>query len=217
VIDVLLDLDGTLTDSGLGIGRCIVHALEHLGLPAPDPAALRRCVGPPLADSFRTLLGARHEHRVSRAIELYRERFSSDGMFENQVYPGIPEVLAELRRRGHRLRVVTSKPTVFAERIVRHFELAGYFAGIHGAALDGTHGDKAELIAHVLERERITADAAVMVGDRSHDVVGSRKNSVPAVGVLWGYGSFEELRRAGATAIVSHPGELVAALESLVG
>lgn len=216
MIDVLLDLDGTLTDPGVGISGCIVHALEHLGRPVPEASALRQCIGPPLAASFRTLLGAEHEHLVARAIELYRERFSSDGLFENQVYPGIPEALAELRRQGHRLRVVTSKPTVFSERIVRPFDLAQYFVGIHGSELDGTRSEKAELIAHVLEKEGIPSFTAVMVGDRSHDILGARKNGAPSIGVAWGYGTIDELQRAGATAIVSHPGELIAALESLV-
>jgi phosphoglycolate phosphatase len=212
---VLLDLDGTLTDSGLGIARCIVHALERLGQPAPDPSQLRGWVGPPLADSFRSFLGAGHEHLVSHAIAAYQERFSAVGMFENQVYPGIPELLAELRSRGGVLRVVTSKPTIFSERILRHFELARHFAGVHGSEPDGTHGEKTELIAHVLESERILANEAVMIGDRSHDIAGARRNGVPSIGVLWGYGTIEELQEAGADAIVSDPGELVAALASL--
>jgi Predicted phosphatases len=214
---VLLDLDGTLTDSGLGIARCIVHALERLGRPAPDPAELRHWLGPPLADSFRAFLGAEHGHLVAPAIAAYRERFSAVGMFENQVYPGVPELLAELRARGCELRVVTSKPTVFSERILRHFDLAHHFAGIHGSELDGSHGEKAALIARVLESERIAPHEAVMVGDRSHDIVGARKNGVPTIGVLWGYGSRDELQTAGAGAIVAAPGELIAALESLAG
>jgi len=216
VIDVLLDLDGTLTDSGPGITRCIVHALERLGHPAPAPARLREWIGPPLADSFRSFFGAGHEHLVPQAIAAYQERFSMVGMFENEVYPGIPELLAQLRRRGYRLRVVTSKPTVFSERIVRHFDLAEHFAGVHGAELDGTRGEKRELIARVLETERIPARAAVMVGDRSHDIVGARTNGVPSIGVLWGYGTIDELRQAGAGAIAATPGDLIAALESLV-
>jgi phosphoglycolate phosphatase len=212
---VLLDLDGTLTDSGLGITRCILHALERLGHPAPDPAQLRGWLGPPLADSFRSLLGAEREDLVAQAIAAYQERFSAVGMFENHVYPGIPELLAELGSRNYRLRVVTSKPTVFSERILRHFELTRHFAGIHGSQLDGTQGEKAELIARVLESQRLPANEAVMVGDRSHDILGARKNGVPAIGVLWGYGTIEELQQAGADAIASSPGELIAALESL--
>jgi phosphoglycolate phosphatase len=214
---VLLDLDGTLTDSGLGIARCIVHALERLGRPAPDPAGLRHWVGPPLADSFRTFLGAEHGHLVAPAIAAYRERFSAVGIFENQVYPGVPELLAELRERGCELRVVTSKPTIFSEQILRHFELAHHFAGIHGSELDGSQGEKAALIARVLASERIGSHAAVMIGDRSHDILGARKNGVPAIGVLWGYGSRDELQAAGAGALVSAPDEVIAALESLGG
>jgi len=212
---VLLDLDGTLTDSGLGIARCIIHALERLGRPAPDPSHLRGCVGPPLADSLRSFLGGEQEHLVPQAIAAYQERFSAVGMFENQVYPGIPELLAELRLRGCELRVVTSKPTIYSEQILRHFVLAQHFAGIHGSELDGTRSEKADLIAHVLEKEGIPAHSAVMVGDRSHDIDGARKNGVLTIGVLWGYGTIDELQQAGAAAIVSAPGELIAALESL--
>ena len=212
---VLFDLDGTLTDSGLGIARCVVHALERLGRPAPDPAALRRWMGPPLADSFRDFLGAEHDHLVAPALAAYRERFRAVGMFENRVYPGVRDLLAELRARGCELRVVTSKPTIFSEEILRHFDLAHYFAGVHGAELDGTHGEKATLIAHVVESERIRAHEAVMVGDRSLDVLGARKNGVASIGVLWGYGSLDELQQAGADAIVSTPEELIAAMESL--
>ena len=111
---------------------------------------------------------------------------------------------------------MTSKPTVFSERIVRHFDLAQYFAGIHGSELDGTRSEKAELIAHMLEKEGIPSFAAVMIGDRSHDVVVARKNGVSSIGVLWGYGTIDELQRAGATAIVSYAGELIAVLESQV-
>lgn len=127
----------------------------------------------------------------------------------------IPELLAALRSRGHRLRVVTSKPTVFSDRIVRHFGLAPHFAGIHGSELDGTRSDKGELIAHVLERQGLSSAAAVMIGDRSHDVVGARKSGVASIGVLWGYGTEAELRSAGAGAIVSEPDQVIAALESL--
>jgi phosphoglycolate phosphatase len=211
--DVLIDLDGTLTDPGVGITRCIIHALERLGRPSPDASELRRYVGPPLAETFRELLGNVLDEQVTKAIALYRERFSTVGWFENHVYPEIPETLATLRQRGHRLRVVTSKPTIFSERILRHFDLAQHFAGIHGSELDGTRSDKGELVAHVLETERIDPETAVMVGDRTHDVVGARKNRVRSIGVLWGYGSIEELRTSGASMLVSTPVELLSALD----
>jgi phosphoglycolate phosphatase len=209
---VFLDLDGTLTDPGVGITRCIAHALERLGFPVPSAATLAQCVGPPLAESFRALLATDDEALVRSAIELYRERFGPVGMFENEVYPGIPEALGALVPQGVELRVVTSKPTVFAERIVEHFDLAKYLSSVHGSELDGTRTDKAELIRHVLSTGAIAPDAAIMVGDRKHDIVGAQRNDVPAIGVLWGYGSQDELSRARPIAILGHPRELPAAL-----
>jgi len=211
-LNVFFDLDGTLTNPGAGISRCIVHALEALGCVPPPAAALRDWIGPPLADSFRSWLGGADESLVREAVALYRERFEDLGMFENEVYVGIPESLDELRDRGFRLWVVTSKPTVYADRIVRHFDLARCFEGIHGSELDGTRSGKGELLAHVLAVEGIAPATAVMIGDRSHDVRGARENGVRAIGVLWGYGARAELVAAGADALLRSPIELGSAL-----
>jgi len=209
---VFLDLDGTLTDPERGITRSIAYALEKLGRVVPDASTLRGCIGPPLADSFRALLDTDDDALVREAVALYRERFGPIGMYENEVYPGIPEALAALREAGLVLRVVTSKPTVYAAPIVEHFGLAAFFAGVHGSELDGARTDKADAIAHVLRVASIEAAAATMVGDRSHDVAGARANGVASLAVLWGYGSRDELARAGARAFVSRPSELSAAL-----
>jgi phosphoglycolate phosphatase len=205
---LLFDLDGTLTDPELGITRCIAHALVKLGRAVPDGATLRGCIGPALADSFRALLDTSDPALVRAAIAHYRERFAPIGMFENEVYPGIPELLAALCDAGAELRVVTSKPTVYSASIVEHFGLARWLAGVHGSELDGARTDKADGIAHVLGAEGIAPAAATMIGDRSHDVVGARANGVRAVGVLWGYGSRDELVGAGADAIAATPGNL---------
>ena len=211
-MNLFFDLDGTLTNPEAGISRCIVHALETLGRVSPPTPALRDWIGPPLADSFRSWLGGADESLVREAIALYRERFEDLGMFENEVYAGIPESLAELCDRGFRLRVVTSKPTVYADRIVRYFDLAHCFAGIHGSELDGTRSGKGELVAHVLAAEGIDPATAAMIGDRSHDVRGARENGVRAIGALWGYGSRAELVAAGADVLVPSPSELGSAL-----
>jgi phosphoglycolate phosphatase len=192
---LLFDLDGTLTDPREGIVGCIRHALERLGCGAPPDPELDICIGPPLRESFCRLAG---EALADAAVEPYRERFRVTGMFENRVYPGIPEALAALGAAGWRLLVVTSKPAVFAERIVRHFELSPHFAAVYGSELSGLRADKGELIAHVLASESIAPERALMIGDRSHDVVGARKNGVRSAGVLWGYGTREELQAAGA-------------------
>jgi phosphoglycolate phosphatase len=208
---VLLDLDGTLTDSREGIVRCIRHALEGVGEPCPADAQLGRYIGPPLLHSFETLFGG-DAPKAAQALALYRERFATTGLFENRIYPGIPSVLAALRACGARLWVATAKPVVYAERILRHFGLDAYLEGVHGSELDGTRSDKRELIRHVLARERLPAADCAMVGDREHDMLGAAANAVRGVGALWGYGSREELLEAGAAALCEQPGDLPAAL-----
>ncbi|WP_205738625.1 HAD family hydrolase [Halomonas heilongjiangensis] len=203
---ILLDLDGTLTDPKEGIIGCIRHALSALGHAVPDDLALERYIGPPLQASFAEMLPDRAD--VPRALHAYRERFSEIGMFENAVYPGIPVALEALQQRGAQLYVVTSKPWVFARQIIDHFNLGTYFTDIYGSELDGTRSDKASLIAHVLRESHLRPETAIMVGDRSHDAIGARRNGVVAVGVLWGYGSEAELRGAGVSRVLECPGEL---------
>jgi len=195
--NVLVDLDGTLTDPFEGIAGCIRHAMRCMELSEPQEDELRGAIGPPLRPSFARLL-AQHgaEERVEEAIRFYRERFSTVGLLENRVYPGVPEMLGELNNARCRLFVATSKPTVFAQRIVDHFGLAEYFAGLYGSELDGRLDNKAELIRFVLEQEGIAAHDAAMIGDRNHDVVGAKANGVCAIGVTWGFGSSEELEAA---------------------
>jgi phosphoglycolate phosphatase len=205
---LLFDLDGTLTDPRPGIVRCIRHALERLARPCPPEAALAACIGPPLRRTFGTLLATSDRQLIERAMALYRERFAEVGLYENEVYEGISSVLGDLGRGGRRMFVATSKPAVFAERIGRHFALAHHFAGVYGPDLDGRFDDKADLLAHVLEREGLAAAAVVMVGDRDADVLAARANGVRAIGVLWGYGSRDELQGAGADAVCAVPGDL---------
>lgn len=212
-MDILFDLDGTLTDPVVGITRCIQHALVSLGRAAPDLDGLRRCVGPPLQDSFAELLETTDEALLADAIRLYRERFKPVGMFENSVYPDVPEGLETLRAQGHRLWVATSKPHVFAREIVEHFGLARFFERVHGSELSGVNADKGELIRYVLAEEGISPGHAWMVGDRMHDVLGARRNGVEAIGVLWGYGSEEELRAAAPRRIVASMAELCEAIQ----
>ncbi len=207
---LLFDLDGTLTDPFPGITKCIQHALTSLGQPLPSAESLRWCIGPPLKSSLITLLGSLYAHLADEALARYRERFSSVGLFENNVYPDIERTLDELQMYGYSLNVATSKPTVFAERILQHFGLRRYFHMVDGSELDGTLSDKALLIAHILKREEIDANSVVMIGDREHDMLGARQNGVAGLGVLWGYGTREELEAAGAHACAATPSELVA-------
>jgi phosphoglycolate phosphatase len=214
-LDLLFDLDGTLSDPGVGITRCLRHALETLGRQAPPAHELRRFVGPPLRDTFRELLRTDVDQQVEEAVRAYRERFAAVGLFENVVYPEVPPGLFALRRRGHRLFLATSKPLVFARRILEHFGLAPLFAGVYGSELTGELSEKADLIRALLAREGLERGAACMIGDRSFDVVGARRNGLRAVAVRWGYGSEIELAQARPDAIVGSMDELCALLERM--
>ena len=205
---VLLDLDGTLTDPKEGITRCIAHALERMGVKAPPLEELTFAIGPPLRPSLARLIGSDDRDDVEAALAAYRERFSAVGLFENAVYEGIPAALAELRDRGHALYLATSKPRVYAERILAHFGLTSRFSDIYGCELDGRMERKDEIIGHILAAHQIQPGDAVMIGDRSHDVLGARTNQVAALGVTWGYGTRDELTQAGAFALCDQPAEL---------
>jgi phosphoglycolate phosphatase len=211
-MNILFDLDGTLTDPRVGIVACLKYAIESMGQVPPGDRELARFIGPPLQVSLASLAGIDNEEKVTRAVAFYRERFAETGMYENTVYPDIPQTLDALIARGATLYVATSKPTVYAARIVEHFGLSGYFRGVYGSELDGTRSNKAELIAHLLQTESMSGASAVMIGDRSHDMAGAKANGVFAVGVLWGYGSREELLAAGAAALCERPAKLVEAV-----
>lgn len=211
---LLFDFDGTLTDPREGIVNCLRHAFTSLAFPAPSEDELSALIGPPLQESFLQIFGASRTDLAARALELYRERFRDVGMFENRVYPGIPVALERLVQSGWTLWVATSKPHLFARQIAQHFGLAEYFAGIHGAELDGIRSNKGDLIAHILETENIEPEQAIMIGDRSHDILGARRNGVRSIGVLWGYGSHDELAQAGADTIHDSIDSVVAHLIS---
>jgi phosphoglycolate phosphatase len=212
VTSLFFDLDGTLTDPREGIVRSIAHALATLERPIPTDGVLERFIGPPLARTFETLLETRDEALIRAAIEAYRRRFASIGIFENRVYPEVPSALSTLTARAFTLHLVTSKPNVFAHRILDHFRLSTHFTGIHGPDLDDMRSGKATLVGRALAVERLAPGAAVMIGDRGEDVEGARANGVRSIGVTWGYGSRAELEAAGADEIVSSVTELLASL-----
>jgi phosphoglycolate phosphatase len=206
---VLFDLDGTLTDPREGITRSIAYALERMGHEPPPPEDLVFAIGPPLRASLARLIGNESRDAVERTLAHYRERFGDIGLFENAVYDGVPDALVALRAAGLPLYVATSKPRVYAERIVRHFSLDAHFVAVHGCELDGTREDKHDLIAHLLAHHGIRPEAAVMVGDRGVDMRAARHHGAGAVGVLWGYGSRDELLQAGAQTLLDTPGDLL--------
>ncbi len=211
---IFFDLDGTLTNPREGIIRCLKYALDALGYPSPLDEQLERYIGPPLQASFASLLNSSDAHLIGRAVALYRQRFASAGMFENTVYPGIENALTALQAHNVPLYVTTSKPTVFAVQILEHFGLKRFFHHIYGSELDGTRSEKGELLAHVLAAESVPVSRAVMVGDREDDIKGALTNGVMPVGALWGYGSRQELTRAGATLLCESPEALVEVLSS---
>lgn len=205
---VFFDLDGTLTDPRTGITECIRYALTKMGRVAPAVDELLWCIGPPLPKTFATLLATDDAALVASAVAIYRERFGTVGLFENEVYPGIPEAVARVRTAGAATYVMTSKPHVYARRIVEHFELAALFDRVYGSELDGTRVEKGDLIAHALTEERLDPARVVMIGDREHDAIGARRNGLRVIGVTYGYGSETELRAHGAEAIAATPAEI---------
>lgn len=210
--NILFDLDGTLTDPGVGITSSVAYALESYGIKVEDKTKLNCFIGPPLHESFMkfynmsTLL-------AFDAITKYREYYNDRGIFENQVYCGIPGLLAKLKASGKTVIMATSKPECFAKRIAEHFGIDKYFDCITGSELDGRRVDKAEVIECALERMKITdRSTCVMVGDRRHDIIGAEKTGLSSIGVLYGYGSLEELEECGADRIA----DTVSALADLL-
>jgi phosphoglycolate phosphatase len=212
---ILFDLDGTLTNPFEGITLSIRHALKELGAHVPEQKELLWCIGPPLRTSFPKLLGTDEPARIEEAIALYRERFASVGLFENTRYDGVLEMLRALKEDGRKLFVATSKPRVYAERIVERFELAPFFTRVYGAELDGRFDHKKTLIAHLIAEEHLEPATTLMVGDREHDVVGARASGIRTVGVTYGYGTHAELAYAGAEEIVASPGEVIGAVREM--
>ncbi|GFM67234.1 5'-nucleotidase [Pseudomonas cichorii] len=190
--NILFDLDGTLTDPRLGITRSIQFALAKLGIDEPDITRLEHFIGPPLLQAFMQFYDM-DEARAWEAVGFYRERFKVTGLYENQVFDGVPELLETLSDQGRTLYIATSKPWVFAREIARHFDFAKYFKVIYGSELDGTRTDKVELIAHLLEQEGLDPKQTLMIGDRKHDLMGGLRNGLDVAAVGYGFGSHEEL------------------------
>jgi phosphoglycolate phosphatase len=207
---VLFDLDGTLVDSTRGIWASVRHALSVLGRPEPDPPQLLAMVGPPLQDGFAGALGLPADE-VPHAVAAYREHYAAGAVLDVDVHAGIPALLAALRADGVTLAVATSKPVVFAVRVLEHTGLRAAFAGVHGATLDGAVRSKADVVAAALAAFP-AAERPVLVGDRAEDVVGAAAHGLPCIGAGWGPAPAGELVAAGAAAVVATPGEVPAAL-----
>lgn len=205
---ILFDLDGTLTDPVVGITNSLMYALRKYGIEINDRRELYKCIGPPLTDSFENFFGF-SKTEAKNAVEYYREYYREKGIFENVVYDGVETLLKTLKDNGRTLLLATSKPKVFAERILEHFKIDGYFTFVAGSNLDGTRVKKGEVIKYALENcKNIAPTKAVMIGDREHDITGAKEAGIDSIGVLFGYGSRDELEKAGADKIVESVAEL---------
>lgn len=202
---VLFDLDGTITDPGIGISNSVAYALEKFGIEVNDRSELYRFIGPPLQDSFREYYGFSVEDS-RKAVSFYREYYSHTGIYENNVYDGVREMLISLKTSGKKVVLATSKPELYALQILQHFELMSHFDRICGANMDGTRTKKADVITYALQAFPATPpENAIMVGDREHDVKGALAVGIDSIGVTYGYGSKKELTSAGATYIANSP------------
>lgn len=195
---ILFDLDGTLTDPGVGITNSVAYTLKRYGITVSDRSELYKFIGPPLQDSFEMFYGFSKED-AKAAVGYYREYYKEKGIYENILYDGMEGLLRQLYNAGRTLLVATSKPEAFAVMILEYFHIAKYFTHIVGANMDGTRSKKEEVIAYALEAAKVTdLKSAVMVGDREYDIAGAKHVGIASIGVLFGYGSREELQAAGA-------------------
>ncbi len=206
---IFMDLDGTITDPMIGITKSIQYSLKHFGINVEDINTLTKFIGPPLKDTFRLDYGFSEEETVV-AMEKFRERFASVGLFENNVYEGMEEFLKLLKDSGKTIMVATSKPKFFAEQILEHFGLSKYFTFIGGSNMDETRSKKSEVIEYVLSENNITdLSNVIMIGDREHDIIGAKEVGIDSIGVLYGYGKVSELANADANYIVKDLNELL--------
>jgi phosphoglycolate phosphatase len=211
---VLLDLDGTLSDSRPGISACFRFTLSELGHDPAKSGDLSWAVGPPIAVSIARLLAQFDDDRVEQGLKIYRERYSSVGIYECSIFPGVVEMLMTLQGAGCLMHVATSKRRDFADRVIDYLALRSYVGSVYGAVPGGGLDEKQDLIAHIIQHEGLTASRTIMLGDRLHDIRAARYNNMRGVGALWGYGGLQELKDAGADMIADAPaavGELLLA------
>lgn len=211
---VLFDLDGTLTNPEIGITSSVMYALEKFNIKVEDRKELHPFIGPPLSYSFQTYYGL-SEEESEQAITYYRERFSVKGLYENEVYAGVENLLQQLKESGKTLIIATSKPEEFTLKILEHFDLLKYFDYVAGATMDGSRGEKADVIRYAIEISGIgNKSEAIMIGDRKYDILGAKENGLNSMGVLFGFGDREELTEAGADYIVENVKDIARVLLS---
>ncbi|GLQ35359.1 hydrolase [Amylibacter marinus] len=215
MLNLFFDLDGTLIDPQEGITNCVQHTLRELGADVPDAAELTWMIGPPLGHGFMHLL--QDPDLAMQAVEIYRERYAEEGMFEADIYDGVGEMFDQLHQIDARLFIATSKPLVFAQEVVGHFGLHAHIEQLFGSELDGTRADKTELLQHALDETGIDPAQAIMIGDREFDIFGAKNNDIPNIAALWGFGDAEELRRAEPDMMAGHPEEVLEIAADMMG
>jgi len=199
---IIFDLDGTITNPKKGIINSVVYALKKLGIEKKFGDIPIQFIGPPLHESFQIHFGF-NENQAWKAVEYYRERYATKGIEETKLFEGFDQLLQSLKQRGVLLAVGTSKPAVFAEKVLKKCGISKYFDLIVGAELDGRRSDKSEIIQTILEKfSGVNRRNVIMIGDRKYDVIGAQKNQIDTVGVTFGYGSVRELREAGSTYVI---------------
>ena len=206
--NIFFDLDGTLTDSKEGISKCYRYAMDKLARPFPEEFGADSYIGPPIRVVFKKLLGSNDEVLIEKAVAIYRERFSKVGLFENRAYPEIPELLSALHENSLKLYIVTTKPKIYAERIIAHFQFSPWFSGIFGTELDGRFDNKADLIEFILNNRRLSAAETVMIGDKKEDIIAGKTNHLKTIGVTYGYGTLQEIKDAAPEYICNSPQEI---------
>lgn len=206
---ILFDLDGTLTDPAEGITKCIAYALASKGIHISDLDHLKPLIGPPLKDSFMQCFGFDEQDALT-CVDKYRERFATQGLYENLLFDAVPELLESLRSKDYKIYLATSKPELFARRILKHFAIDQYFDFAGGSALDDSRPTKTSVIQYVMQQANLsTPQQCLMVGDRKHDLIGARETGMDAIGVLYGYGSMEELHQENPAYLVHSVADLI--------
>jgi phosphoglycolate phosphatase len=190
--NIFFDLDGTLLDPRVGITGCIRHALLRMGQASPNEYELTAFIGPPLRETFKRLLNSDNKSLIEQAVSYYRERYSTQGIYENVVYPGIYDLLRSLKQDSFKLYVVTTKPKIYADIIIQHFDFI-WFEGVFGTGMDGTYDNKTDLVRHALEIQKLRPEETVMIGDRREDIIAGLNNGIKTIGVTYGYGSRDEI------------------------
>ena len=205
---IFFDLDGTISDPKIGITQAVQYALQSFGIHIDNTDDLCKFIGPPLWNSFKDFYGF-NEAQTKKAVEKYREYYTTQGLYENTLYDGMDAMLKKLKDQGKTLIIATSKPTVTAQRVLEYFNLRQYFTFVSGSELNGERSDKKEIIQYAIEKNSIkNLSDCIMVGDRKHDIIGANGAGIDSIGVLYGYGNFDELTEAGAKFIVKNIAEL---------